>query len=145
MNAYALKKLAKNYMNIWTADSQGLLDIYADPDLVVEYTHFNKIEGVAAYKQMLKTTYNFFPDIDIRITEIIPNKKKKNITLFWSYKGTHKNGLLFGIKPQNKEVVVNGMTVLEVEKRKVVREKGIVDNMSLFMQLQEVGAEEESS
>lgn len=142
MTPRALKKLAKRYMKVWTANSQGLLDIYADDDLVVEYTHFEKLEGKDNYKTMLRETYHFFPDIDVRCSKVIPNKKESSVTIFWNYYGTHQNGQLFGINPQNQKVNVNAMTVLRIEDKKVIHEKGIVDNMSLFMQLQQSKHEE---
>jgi|SRR5699024_6230595 len=136
MNTFALKKLAKNYMQIWNAQSEGLLDIYADPEIRAEYTHFAKVyHGIEAYKTMLQTTYDFFPDLKITLGEVIPSTKENSATLFWSYSGTHQNGNLFGIEASGKPIAVNGMTVLTIKNRKVVREKGIVDNLSLLMQL----------
>lgn len=123
-------------MQIWSADSEGLLDIYADDSLTVEYTHFGQTyEGLEAYKSMLKTTYNFFPDLKITIEEMIPHKKDKRVTIFWNYSGTHENGNLFGVEASGKPITVNGMTVLTIENNRVIHEKGIVDNFSLFMQL----------
>lgn len=136
MTNHSLKKLADNYMQIWNAKSEGLLDIYADKSLTVEYTHFDRVyEGIEDYKVMLQTTYNFFPDLKITVDEVIPNKKKNSATVLWNYTGTHQNGTLFGVKPSEKRIIVNGMTVLKMENRRIVNEKGIVDNLSLLMQL----------
>lgn len=131
----SLKRLADNYMQIWNADSEGLLDVYASKDLVVEYTHFQKIVGVADYKAFLQTTYKTFPDLKIHVAEVIPNKKKKSATLLWNYSGTHQNNVLFGVKPEEKKIAVHGMTVLTIKNKKIIHEKGIVDNLNLLMQL----------
>lgn len=130
-----LKRLADNYMQIWNADSEGLLDIYAAENLVVEYTHSSRIEGIPAYKTFLKNTYQSFPDLKIEIGEIFPNKRQEQITLLWSYSGTHQNNVLFGIPPEGKKISVNGMTFLQIKNKKIVLEKGIIDNLSLLMQL----------
>ncbi len=135
MIGVGLQKLAKDYMHIWDANSEGMLDIYADKELIVEYTHMPRIEGVEAYKSFLQGTYSSFPDIQITLGEVICNKKENSITLYWNYAGTHQNNTLFGVAPSGKRVVVNGMTVLTVKKGKVIREKGIIDNLSLLMQL----------
>lgn len=74
---FSLRKLADNYMQIWNADSEGLLDIYADPEIVIEYTHLNKIEGVENYKKFLQTIYHSFPDLKVNVVEVVPNKKTK--------------------------------------------------------------------
>lgn len=137
MNSYALKKLATNYMQIWNAGSEGLLDLYADDSLIVEYTHFAKVEGINAYKSILEKTYNYFQNMEIHLGEVIPCKKAERVTLFWSYSGIHENNSIFGIEPQGKQVNVKGVTVLKIKNKKVIQEKGVVDNMSLFAQLQQ--------
>ncbi len=135
MNLISLKKLATNYMHIWDADCQDLLDLYADDSITVQYTHFKEINGLSAYKNFLKSTYQTFPDIKITLGEVLVNKKDGNVTIFWKYTGTHQQNTLFGVEPSGKEISVNGMTVLKLKKGKVISEKGIIDNLSLLMQL----------
>lgn len=122
-------------MQIWNADSEGLLDIYADEELMVEYTHLQKIEGIEAYKKVLQSTYHSFPDMQMKIDEIIVNKKDNSATVFWSYTATHQNDKIFGVEPSGKKIMLNGMTYLKFENNKVIHEKGILDNLSLLMQL----------
>lgn len=132
---FGMRKLVDNYMKVWTADSEGLLDIYADEDLVVEYTHLNKIEGKEAFKGFLRHFYQSFPDVDVQLLEVVPNKKDNSITVFWNYTGTHQNIPLFGVQPQGKKITVNAISLLRIKNGKVVHEKGIIDNLSLLMQL----------
>ena len=132
---FGLKRVADNYMQIWNADSEGMLDIFADKNLVVEYTHFNKIEGIEDYKKFLQSFYHSFPDLKVNVAEIILNKKEQSATVFWSYSGTHQNDKIFGVEPANKKIVVNAMSYLKFKNKKVIYEKGIVDNLSLLMQL----------
>lgn len=123
-------------MQIWSVGNEHLLDKFADENLVAEYTHFERAyQGILEYKSMLKMTYGFFPDLKIHLKNLIPNQTNNSVTVFWEYSGTHKNGNLFGIESSNKEVNVNGITLLEVKNGLVVKEKGIVDNLSLIMQL----------
>lgn len=135
MIGVGLRKLAKDYMHIWDADSEGMLDIYADKNLIVEYTHAAKMEGVEAYKIFLQNTYASFPDLKINLGEVICNKKESSITVFWNFSGTHQNNALFGVAPSGKVISINAMTVLTVKKGKVIHEKGIIDNLSMLMQL----------
>lgn len=132
---FGLKKKADNYMQIWNADSEGLLDIYAAEDIVVEYTHLPRVEGIEQYKQALQGIYRSFPDMKIHVDEISVNKKENTVTVFWNYTGTHQNVKIFGVEPSGKKIAVNGMSFLQFEDNKVVHEKGIVDNLSLLMQL----------
>lgn len=131
----SLKRLADNYMQIWNAQSEGLLDIYAIEDLVVEYTHFKRIEGRNNYKTFLQNTYESFPDMKVTVADLFVNKQQENVTVFWNFSGTHQKNLLFGVEPNGKSISVNGMSLLKIKDKKIVLEKGIIDNLSLLMQL----------
>lgn len=137
-----LKRLADNYMQIWNAESEGLLDIYAVDDLIVEYTHFKRIEGIGNYKKFLQNTYEAFPDMRVSIDSIFPNYRQESATIFWKYSGTHQKHSLFGVEPQGIPISINGMTFLQFAKNKVTLERGIIDNLSLLMQLNQKGRSE---
>jgi steroid delta-isomerase-like uncharacterized protein len=127
-------KLADRYMLCWNAGQENILDELASKDIEVEYTHFGKTyKGIDEVKSMLKFTHSYFPDMKINIVKHISNAK--SVTVMWSYTGTHKHGNLFGSEPKGKKVQVQGFTILEIENGKVVRESGVVDNLSLLMQL----------
>lgn len=122
-------------MQIWNTESEGLLDIYADEELIVEYTHIQRIEGVSDYKKFLQSHSQSFPDAKVTVGEIHTDKKNEKVTLFWNFSGTHQKHTLFGVMPSGKPISVNGMTLLTIKDKKVVKEKGILDNLSLLMQL----------
>jgi steroid delta-isomerase-like uncharacterized protein len=126
---------AKKYMRIWNAGQSDLLNKYASEDITVNYSHFSKeIRGISDYEEMLKMTYGYFPDLQIAINKTYAHDKA--ITLHWTYEGTFKNGELFGIKAGNQKVTVSGITILEFDKNElVVKDQGIVDNLSLAMQI----------
>lgn len=131
-----LKQIASDYMQIWSAGNEGLLDTFADKDLTVDYTHFDEpYEGISEYRSMLEQTYTYFPDLEITLHNILPSETENSVMVVWEYTGTHQNGNLFGVEASGKEVAIQGMTLLKIEAGKVVREEGIVDNLSLMMQL----------
>jgi steroid delta-isomerase-like uncharacterized protein len=136
MSGKELFEIASGYMQIWSSGNENLLDQYAADDLQVFYTHFPKpINPSAAYKEMLKQTYGFFPDITISIDEIEIAENQMDVFVSWTYQGKHTHGKLFGVEPSDRKVKVSGMTRLQIENGKVVSEKGIVDNLSLLFQL----------
>jgi steroid delta-isomerase-like uncharacterized protein len=140
MNAQEIKELSSSYMEVWNAGKEDLLNEFADDDLEVNYTHFEKTyNSISEYKAMLKQTHEFFPDLIITIKEIIPSENVRSATINWKYNGTHENGNLFGVEASGKKVAVQGMTVLKFQNGMVVKEKGIVDNLSLMMQLGAMG------
>ncbi|WP_170245567.1 ester cyclase [Fodinibius salinus] len=127
-------------MKIWNAGEENLLNEFAADDLIVNYTHFeNTYTSISEYKSMLQQTHEFFPDLEITLEEIIPSENGHGATIHWEYNGTHKNGNLFGVDSSGKKVTVQGMTLLKFQNGKVVEEKGIVDNLSLMMQLGAIG------
>ncbi|NBC64511.1 MAG: hypothetical protein GVY07_02455 [Bacteroidetes bacterium] len=74
MNSKEIKELSSNYMQIWNAGKEDFLNEFADDDLEVNYTHFEKTyNSISEYKAMLKETHEFFPDLEITIKEIIPS------------------------------------------------------------------------
>lgn len=128
------KELAENYIKVWNAGEEHLLHEFAATDLEVFYTHFGiTYHGIADYKKMLQMTHDFFPDMQIKVRELM--LADKQVTIRWGYSGTHKNGKLFGVEASGKKVQVEGITILEIKNGKVNKESGIVDNLSLAMQL----------
>jgi len=81
----------------------------------------------------LQQSYSYFPDIAIETTSVIPSEEAA--TVLWRYTGTHKAGNLFGVEATKKQVAVSGITILEFKDGLVIKESGIVDNLSLIMQL----------
>ncbi|MCG2590468.1 ester cyclase [Rhodohalobacter sulfatireducens] len=77
--------------------------------------------------------------MEIKLEEVIPSEDIEGATIIWEYNGTHENGNLFGVESSGKKVTVRGMTFLKCENGKVIEEKGIVDNLSLLMQLGALG------
>lgn len=136
MDKAKLKNIATEYMQIWSAKHADLLDKYADENIAVDYTHFEKpYEGISNYKSMLEMTYGFFPDLQITIKNLIPNEAEQMVTVEWQYDGTHKNGNLFGVESSGKKISVSGITILGIKNGLVTKEKGIVDNLSMIIQL----------
>ena len=136
MGQSELTKIATEYMQIWSAGNEDKLDQFADEKIVADYTHLEKpYKGISDYKSMLKMTYNFFPDLKILLKRVVPNENEGNVTIVWKYEGTHKNGNLFGVESSGKKVSVDGMTILKIDKELVTKENGIVDNLSLIMQI----------
>lgn len=76
------KEIAKkNYMKIWNTGEENLLYEYAANNLEVSYTHFGQMyRGMPEYKKMLQLTHDFFPDMHLKITNIITSADYATIT-----------------------------------------------------------------
>lgn len=140
MKSERLKELVLEYMKVWNAGEENRLDQYAHPGIEVSYTHFEEAyRGIPSYKEMLRMTHHYFPDMRIELESSLPNENASGVTVFWSYEGTHQNGELFGVQATGKLVSVRGMSYLEVQEGLIKSETGIVDNLSLIMQLGAIG------
>lgn len=129
-----ITNLATEYMQVWSAGQEDLLHQYASSGVEVEYTHFDKIyRGIEEYKEMLMMTHSYFPDMVISVNDVIPAANRA--TVDWTYSGTHQSGNLFGVEASGKTVRVHGLTVIDFQEGKVIKEKGLVDNLALMMQL----------
>ncbi len=125
-------------MRIWSAGNDHLLDELAHPQLQVSYTHFPEIYiGIPAYREMLRMTYRFFPNLSIKVKNC--HIADGVVTVEWRYTGAFRHGELFGVAAAGQPVEVNGITLLTFSKGKVIREAGIVDNMALATQLGALG------
>ncbi|KAA2239457.1 ester cyclase [Chitinophaga agrisoli] len=123
--------LARNYMAVWNAGQDNRLDTYAHPNISIYYSHYPQAyEGLESCRQMLLATYSFFPDLKIELLNIIPADSA--VTVYWEYTGTHKAGNLFGKTATGKTVQVKGMTVLEIDGERVIKEYGVVDNLAVL-------------
>jgi steroid delta-isomerase-like uncharacterized protein len=129
------KKIAEQYLSAWNAGFEDVVDRLAHPELIVQYTHFGEpVKGVERFKDVLRQTHHYFPDLTIQVDEIIAEGAQ--VVVAWTYEGTHQQEALFDVQPSGKRVRVSGITVYRITGGKVIEERGIVDNLSLMMQLQ---------
>jgi steroid delta-isomerase-like uncharacterized protein len=136
--------IARKFLTVWNAGNFGAVDEFAAPDILVDYPHFPKpIRGPEELKAALKQTARCFPDIRIEADEVLAQDDR--VVIFWTYRGTHREGELFGLQPTGRKVQVSGVSRYTIHEGKVVEERGLVDNFSLFQQLQTDRSDEEQT
>lgn len=129
--------VARRFLQVWNAGGESLVDELAAPDLVVSYTHFPEpLRGAEMFKQALRQTHEYFPDLEIAADEVIATEHTAVVR--WTYRATHQRGELFGVEAAGKRVEVRGITLYRIERGRVQREEGVVDNLSLMTQLQAI-------
>jgi steroid delta-isomerase-like uncharacterized protein len=129
-----VRGIARQFIHVWGVGHLDLLEQFAAPDIVVDYTHFpTPLRGRAAFRSLLEGTFAFFPDLAISPEE--PVVEAAEAVVRWTYAGTHRQGELFGMQPAGRQIRVSGITVYRVENGRVVQERGVVDNLSLLRQL----------
>ncbi len=134
MSTEDVRGIAERFIHAWSVGNFDIIDELASPDLQVMYTHFPQTyKGPEAFKEILAQTFAAFPDMKITVEEVIPSGNRAVVR--WVYNATHQHGILFGVEASGQKVRVSGLTIYTIINGKVVREDGIVDNLSLAMQL----------
>jgi steroid delta-isomerase-like uncharacterized protein len=133
------KAIARRFLQAWSAGGQSVVDELAAPDLVVSYSHFDEpLHGAEAFKSMLSQTFASFPDMQITPDELVAEGDK--VVVHWTYRATHRKGMVFGMRATGRRVRVSGITVYRIAAGRVLEETGVVDALSLMFQLGAVPA-----
>lgn len=78
-----------------------------------------------------------FPDLQLTIEDMVSEGEK--IAVRWTARGTHqgelKNTKVGQISPTGKHVAVSGMTILRLDRGKIVESWGVTDEATAFQQL----------
>ena len=98
--------------------------VYRSPD--------QELDGPEALKGLLAAYRTAFPDLNVRIDDLVNGGDKVVIAV--TFTGTHE-GDLMGISPTGKTVKINGMILSHFQEGKIVEEWEILDMLAMFQQL----------
>jgi steroid delta-isomerase-like uncharacterized protein len=130
----SVTEIARQFIRAWNAGQRHVVDELAAPTLTVSYPHFPEpLEGPEAFKEMLAQTHRFFPDLTIEVHEVVGAGPQ--VAVRWTYRGTFREGEMFGVAADGQSVATTGMTMYRVEDGRVQEARGVVDNVGLMAQL----------
>ena len=98
--------------------------VYRSPD--------TELHGAEALKGLLTAYRIAFPDLNVKIDDVVNGGDKVAITV--TLTGTHE-GDLMGIPPTGKRVKVKGMILSHFHDGKIVEEWEVLDMLGLFQQV----------
>lgn len=134
MPVKGVERVARAFIQVWSAGNLDLLDRLASEDLEVNYSHFPEaIVGRQAFRSTLEETFTHFPDLETTTRTVVADGEHAAVE--WQYQGTHQHGELFGVQPEGRHVRVSGMTFYRILKGRVVEERGVADVLGLMQQL----------
>lgn len=90
------------------------------------------IVGIEGFKDYYKNFLTGFSNISFTVVDAFGQGDK--IVKHWNFKGTH-TGNFFGIPATNKEVNVDGVTLVKMKDGKIAQEQDFMDNLEFMQQL----------
>jgi len=109
----------------------SILDELVQPNYVYRSPD-QELDGPEALKGLLAAYRIAFPDLNVRIDDLVNGGDKVVISV--TLTGTHE-GDLMGISPTGKPVKIYGMILSHFEEGKIVEEWEILDMLAIFQQL----------
>ena len=98
--------------------------VYRTPD--------QELHGRQALSQLFTDYQNALPDLHVIIDDLICTDDKA--VLLFTLTGTHENDFM-GIPATGKQVNINGMTCSRFENGQIIEEWELLDQLSMFQQL----------
>lgn len=110
----------------------AVIDEVVHPDYVFR-TPGQELNGRQALKKFFTAYHTAFPDLNVAIDDFVCADNKA--VLLFTLTGTHENELM-GIPATGKQVNINGMTCSRVENGQITEEWELLDQLSMFQQLE---------
>ena len=90
------------------------------------------VRGRDGFKQLLSMYHSAFPDLKVRIEDIVAEGDKVAVRL--TFRGTHQ-GELMGIPPTGKSIALTSINIFRVEGGKAVEQRVNTDDLGMLQQL----------
>lgn len=105
------------FQEIWVAGGEAVVDQLLSSDSI-GWMEGRTITGPTDFKDARRTLLHVFPDLSIRVEDVIEQDDK--VAVRWTASATHR-GEGLGMPPTNRKVAFRGMTWLEFRDGRVVR------------------------
>lgn len=126
----------KLYTHVWDEIiNKGRFELFNDSNFtknVVMHVSPADIVGIDSAKAYYSNYVTGFSNVKFTIKDVFGMDNK--LVKHWNFKGTH-TGVFFGIKPTGKEVDIDGVTLVRMEKGKIAEERDFFDNLAFMQQL----------
>jgi steroid delta-isomerase-like uncharacterized protein len=121
------------YEDVWNKRKLELLsDLFSPSHALRDNNSSGSSVGPEAYKIQVTMFLAAFPDLRFTVEDTVAEKDK--LVASWTISGTHK-GEFMGIRPTNKKVSVEGITIHYLANGKIIDSNTSWDALGLMRQL----------
>lgn len=124
---------AQLYKEVINKGDTGLLKAIMAENFIDHYAAANQPKGSEGFKQFLTMITNAFPDIQVRVEDIITEGNKAVVRL--SITGTHTGMLMGSISPTGKQASWTGIDILTIENGKITERWSLRDMLGMMKQI----------
>jgi predicted ester cyclase len=117
---------------IWNNRGLDRIAEFYAPDFVADYRPYNLRKGYEGIRAMVEGAWTAFPDYHEEIHEIVAEGDR--IVLHLTISGTQQ-GQWGPLPPTGKRAEFDEIVILQIRDGKIVRQRGVVDNLSALRQL----------
>lgn len=121
------------YDEVWNKRRLEVVNELISPSHALFGTLFTDSSvGPEAYKRILTQFIGAFPDLRFTASDIIAEKDK--VVVSWTISGTHKREFR-GMPATNKKISVEGVTIHEISRGRILDSDVRLDHLGLLQQL----------
>jgi steroid delta-isomerase-like uncharacterized protein len=121
------------YGDVWNKRRLGVVsDLFSPSHALRDNNSPGSSVGPEAYRMQVAMYVAAFPDLRITIEDTVAEKDK--FVASWTLSGTHK-GEIMGIRPTNRKVSVEGITIHYLANGKIIDSSISWDALGLLRQL----------
>ena len=127
------KRLVREITDIiWNGRGVDRIPEFYAPDFVADYRPFALREGYEGIRAMVEGAWTAFPDYHEEVHELIAEGDR--VVLHLTISGTQK-GQWGPLPATGKRAEFDEIVILQIRDGKVLRQRGVVDNLSALRQL----------
>jgi steroid delta-isomerase-like uncharacterized protein len=121
------------YEDVWNKRKlEGVSDLFSPSHALRDNNSSGSSVGPEAYKTQVAMYLAAFPDLRFTVEDTVAEKDK--LVASWTISGTHQ-GEFMGIRPTNKKVSVEGITIHYLANGKIIDSHISWDALGLMRQL----------
>jgi steroid delta-isomerase-like uncharacterized protein len=124
------------YQEVWNERKVDVVDQLVSPSHALhDPNSIGSQVGPQAYKQQVLRFTTAFPDLRFTVQDMVGEKDK--VAVSWTVSGTHKNEFA-GVPATNQKISVDGITIHQIDKGRILDSYANWDAMGLLRQIGEL-------